>query len=169
MCTTLITLALCREGTARPHTEYTVGSEPPPETSPDWINTLFDKIYAAYNDRDAGATADCYTESMEILVNGEPGPADRAGFIEALGEQWNGFPDVNAAEVHRLVRGDQVITEMIIEGHNAAEFLGRRATGKLWRVAVAWVCRVADGRVASLRVYVDNTPLQAAVRVGERL
>ncbi len=106
---------------------------------------------------------------MEILVNGEPGPADRAGFIEALGEQWNGFPDVNAAEVHRLVRGDQVITEMIIEGHNAAEFLGRRATGKLWRVAVAWVCRVADGRVASLRVYVDNTPLQAAVRVGERL
>jgi predicted ester cyclase len=135
-------------------------------TSPEWVDTLFDKIYAAYNEQDAEATADCYAEDLEILVNGEPGPSDREGFIEGLREQWRGFPDVLATEVHRLITGDRVITEMTIEGRNTAEFLDRPATGKVWKVTVAWVCQVTDGRVAVMRIYADNAPMQSALRVG---
>ena len=129
----------------------------------DWVHTLFDKIYRAYNDRDAAATTDCYTEDLDTFVNGEPGPPTRAAFIEALQEQWLGFPDVTASETFRHVSGDLVVTEMIIDGHNTAPFLDRPATGKTWHVTLAWLCRVRDGRVAQLRVYVDNSALQRAV------
>lgn len=135
-------------------------------TAPAWIDTLFDKIYAAYNERDAAATADCYAPDVRVLVNGEAGPADRAALVEALQEQWVGFPDVRATETHRLILGDEVVTEMVIDGHNTGPFLGRPATGKAWHVQLAWVCRVHDGRVAELRVYVDNSALQNAVAVA---
>lgn len=139
---------------------------PPSPTAPEWIDTLFDKIYRAYNDQDTAGTEDCYAEDVQVFVNGEPGPADRAAFVEALQEQWIGFPDITATEIHRQIIGDQVITEMIIDGRNSAPFLGRPATGKTWHVTLAWVCRVEAGRVQELRVYADNIPLQSAVRVG---
>jgi ketosteroid isomerase-like protein len=135
-------------------------------TAPAWIDTLFDKIYAAYNGRDASATADCYAPDVRVLVNGEAGPADRAALVEALQEQWVGFPDVSATETHRLILGEEVVTEMVIDGHNTGPFLARPATGKAWHVQLAWVCRVHDGRVAELRVYVDNSALQDAVAVA---
>ncbi len=136
-------------------------TQPPSE---EWIGTLFRKIYRAYNERDSEATADCYAEDLEITINGEPGPPDRDGLLDAIREQWAGFPDITATETARLVAGDRVVTEMVLDGHNTGPFLGRRATANRWRVSLAWVCRVQDGRVREMRVYVDNQPLLQAVR-----
>ena len=98
-----------------------------------------------------------------VTVNGVSGPLDREGFIEALREQWRGFPDVRATELERLIAGQRVVTEMEIDGHNTGSFLGRAATAKRWHVRLAWVCEVEAGRVRELRVYVDNQALRQAV------
>lgn len=132
----------------------------------EWIQELFNKIYQAYNGQDAAATADCYTPDLLVTVNGERGPRDRDAFIEALEEQWRGFPDVVARELSRLVVGQRVVTEMEIDGHNTGPFLGRTATAKRWYVQLAWVCEVEGGRVRELRVYVDNQALRQAVGRG---
>jgi predicted ester cyclase len=144
---------------------------PPPESSPSsraagtdqWVNTLFDTIYRAYNAQDADATRDCYAPSVQITVNGVLGPGNRETFVEALGEQWAGFPDLTATETNRILIEDRVITEMRIEGHNSAPFLGRPATGKPWQVSLIWICRVDEGQVQEIRVYIDDSALRSAI------
>ena len=139
-------------------------ADAPHDLAPPWLDTLFDAIYGAYNTRDAAATARCYTPDVAITINGEPGPADREAFIEGLHEQWRGFPDVTVTETNRIVIGNTVVTEMLVDGHNSAPFLERPPTGKRWRSQLAWVCTVQDGQVAALRVYIDNRALLDAVR-----
>lgn len=129
-----------------------------------WTHRLLDSIYASYNAHDAEATRACYTPDLTVTINGRPGPADRQAFLEALQEQWRGFPDVTATEVQRLLAGETVVTEMAIDGHNAAPFLGRPPTGKRWSVTLAWICGLREGKVASIRVYIDNRSVQEAVR-----
>ena len=107
-------------------------ADAPHDLAPPWLDTLFDTIYGAYNTRDAAATARCYTPDVAITINGEPGPADRAAFIEGLHEQWRGFPDVTVTETNRIVLGNTVVTEMLVDGHNSAPFLERPPTGKRW-------------------------------------
>ena len=144
---------------------------PPPRSSAssrtgvarEWVNTLFDTIYRAYNAQDAEATRNCYSPSVQIIVNGVLGPGDRESLVEALGEQWAGFPDLTATETNRIVTEDRVVTEMRIEGHNTAPFLGRPATRKPWQVSLIWVCRVDEGQVQELRVYIDDSALRSAI------
>lgn len=137
---------------------------PEPARRADWIHTLFDKVYRAYNERDAAATTACYADDLVVTVNGEPGPATREALVEGLQEQWAGFPDITATETSRIVAGEQVITEMVIDGHNTAPYQGQRVTGRAWHTELAWVCEIREGRIAVLRVYVDNLSLQEAVR-----
>lgn len=131
-----------------------------------WTQELFNKIYQAYNGQDAAAAADRCAPDLLVTVNGECGPKDRDACIEALEEQWRGFPDVVATELSRLVAGQRVVTEMEIDGHNSGSFLGRAATSKRWHVKLTWICTVEDGRVGELRVYVDNQALRQAVSSG---
>ena len=141
------------------------GSPPPHGAwSEAWTNHLLDSIYQAYNAHDAEATRACYTPDLMVTINGRPGPGDRESFLEALQEQWLGFPDVTATEMERLLAGETVVTEMAIDGHNSAPFLGRPPTGKRWSVTLAWVCRLREGKVATIRVYIDNRSVQEAVR-----
>lgn len=136
------------------------------QDAPTWADALFDRIYAAYNAQDAAATRECYADDLEFRINGEPGPESREAFVEALQEQWRGFPDIRARETFRLRHGDVVVTEMVIHGRNSAPFLGRPATGNLWHVTLAWICRVGAGRVQSVHAFVDNLPLRNAVGAG---
>ena len=129
----------------------------------EWVETLFDTIYRAFNEQDAEATRNCYAPSLQIIVNGTAEPGDRDALVEALSEQWIGFPDLTATETNRILLDDRVITEMRVEGHNTASFLGRPATGKPWRVSLIWVCRVAEGQVQEMRVYIDDSALRFAV------
>ena len=138
-------------------------SSPPGGWSDAWTHRLFDNIYEAYNQRDSDATRDCYAPDLTVTINGRAGPGDREAFVRALEEQWRGFPDVTATEADRLVAGDAVVTEMVIDGHNSAPFLGRAPTGKRWHVTLAWVCEVREGRVAAIRTYIDNRSIQEAV------
>ncbi len=143
----------------------------PPDSSPpsyaggarEWVDALFDTIYRAYNEQDAEATRNCYAPSVRITVNGVPGPSDREALLEALGEQWGGFPDVTATETNRELVDGGAITEMRIEGHNTAPFLGRPATGKPWQVSLIWICRVDEGQVQEIRVYIDDSALRSAI------
>ncbi len=152
-----------RCGAGRLAGEYTARTMADEALAEEWTQELFNKIYQAYNGQDVAATADCYAPDLLVTVNGEQGPKDRDAFIEALEEQWRGFPDVVATELSRLVVGRRVVTEMEIDGHNSGSFLGRAATSKRWHVKLAWICTVEDGRVGELRVYVDNQALRQAV------
>ncbi len=134
-----------------------------PAVAEEWVHTLFNKISRAYNAHDAAATADCYAEDLLFTVNGERGPRDRDAFVEALREQWLGFPDIACSESSRLIRGNRVVMEFTLDGHNAGPFLDRPPTGKRWCVTLSWICEVADGRVREVHAYVDNEPLRRAV------
>lgn len=141
-------------------------SSPPTDRAPSDAGTvrLLNAIYQAYNAHDAEATHACYTPDLTVTINGQPGPQSRAAFVQALEEQWLGFPDVTATETGRVTGHDSVVTEMAIDGHNNAPFLGRAATGKRWAVTLAWVCKLREGRVSSIRVYIDNRSIQESVR-----
>ena len=143
----------------QPHSSPSSPAEGPRE----WVNTLFDTIYRAYNAQDAEATRDCYAPSVQLTVNGVLGPGNRETFVEGLSEQWAGFPDLTATETNRILIEDRVITEMRIEGHNTAPFLGRPATRKPWQVSLIWICRVDEGQVQEIRVYIDDSALRSAI------
>ena len=135
----------------------------PTEQPPDWMHALFDKIFRAYDQHDIDATASCYSEDLRVFINGEPGPQSREAFLQALHEQWTGFPDITVSERKRLVSGENVISEYVLDGHNSGPFLGRGPTGGHWRATLAWICVVREGRVSEIRAYVDNLGLVEAL------
>ena len=128
------------------------------------LGALAARYHRAFNERDFDTWRDVFHEDVELLVDGMTFTGVEAALAYGFGSVTQ-FPSLYiGAERIVAVNGDIVVTEIdMVHGDPAGGISRRQGTA-------CEICRVRDGRIASVRSYYMAEPADAdeAVRVPAR-
>lgn len=116
-----------------------------------WLQELLDTLDA----KDLDAYTGRMSDDVEVVFNnGEMAMRGREAVRQGLRAFWQSFGSLEHEELNIYGTDDHFVHEAL---NHYTTLDGRRVTIR----AVAWIDRDAEGRVTSLRVYNDQSPLWA--------
>lgn len=113
-------------------------------------------VLGALDAKDVDAYTAYMADDVEVLFNnGDFRMRGREQVRDGLARYWQGFGTLRHEELNVYGTDDRFVHEAL---NHYTTLDGRAVTLR----AVAWIDRDGDGRIVSLRVYSDQTPLWSA-------
>jgi steroid delta-isomerase-like uncharacterized protein len=128
------------------------------------IVAFFERRQEAFEDLDAKALADDYTEDA-VIESPIAGVHTAKDVEKAYSKIFEAFLDLTMTLDELVIDGDVVVTAMTSEGTLMREFMGIEPTGKQFRMTLAFVHRLRDGKIAHERRIYDFTGLLVQIGV----
>jgi predicted ester cyclase len=125
---------------------------------------FFKRRQEAYEDLDAKTLAGDYAADA-VIESPTAGVHVGKDAEKALRSVFEAFLDITMTVDDLVVDGDVVVTVMSAEGTHMREFLGLEPTGKHFKMSLAFVHRLKDGKIVHERRIYDFTGLLVQIGV----
>jgi steroid delta-isomerase-like uncharacterized protein len=123
------------------------------------LKPIADKLIEAFNNQDAAAVAQLYSEDQVTICSGVPEPVrGRKNKEEFVGGFFTAFPDMNIEPTSILFTDNHIIFEVIMRGTNNGVLEGEiPPTGRSVEFKLIFVTRISpDGLIEEDRTYYDT-------------
>ena len=128
------------------------------------IVAFFKRREEAYEDLNAKALAADYTDDA-VIESPSAGVHTGKDAEKAFGAVFDAFMDFTMAVDDLVIDGDVVVTIMNAEGTHMREFLVLEPTNKRWKMSLAFMHRLKDGKIVHERRIYDFTGLLVQIGV----
>jgi steroid delta-isomerase-like uncharacterized protein len=124
------------------------------------VAQLAEEWISAMNARDLERMGSLLTEDALADEVAEAEPRRGRGSIkEAYREVFEGYPDCEAEILNRVIGSDQAVVEVRFKGTNKGPFRGTPATHKPIDLRIAYILKVANGKISHITEYYDVVTL----------
>ena len=113
----------------------------------------------AMNGHDLARMASLYAPNAVGDEVADPPARDRQGLEESYRELFESFPDCRAEIVNLFAGSGQVAAEIRWTGTNTCPFRGAPATNKKTDLRIAYLFRIASGKIERITEYYDTAQI----------
>ena len=137
------------------------------------LTNVAEQVRQAFNNHDAKAAADLYTEDAIYMIAGEPEPLrGRKAIEENYDAFFSGFPNIETEFPLIMVSGDHIMVEGITKGTHTGPFPTPEgdvpATGRKIEFRFGFVLKVnSEGLIEEDRTYFDSAVLMNQLGLNE--
>jgi steroid delta-isomerase-like uncharacterized protein len=134
---------------------------------------VIEQFRQAFNNHDAGAASQMYTEDATYMLAGEPDPLrGRKAIEESYATFFRAFPDMNVEYTLTLGSGEHIFAEGIVRGTHTGPWVTPEGeippTNRKIELRIAFVAKVTpDGLFAEDRTYFDTATMMSQLGLGE--
>lgn len=129
------------------------------------ITALFDRRQIAYDNLDAGALAEDYSDDCVVDSPTAGTHTGRAAAEKVLQAVFDAFLDMKTRTDQLIIDGDRIAQVLTIEGSNIGGFLGLSASGKPFRLPAVFVYDLKGRQIVRERRIYDFTGMLTQIGV----
>jgi steroid delta-isomerase-like uncharacterized protein len=129
------------------------------------VSAVLDQRRDAWARRDWTAMGDLYSETAKVDSPLAGNVSGRDAIVRASEAFFNAFPDAKVTEEPPAIDGDRASIVAEVVGTHVGEILGLAPTGRPFRIPMAFILVLQEGKIVSERRIYDFTGLLVQIGV----